>query len=253
MKKAGIALMVIICLVLGAATVHLVITEDRTAPEIIFSGDQIHYSPEDDESVLLAGVTAMDKRDGDVTASLIVEGIYPDDSGSTAKVTYVARDKQNNIAKASREIEYSETGSTDTPNGNDAGNNIGETNQPTEGQNQTGSGQGEPNQDGTTPVSGAGIANTEDEEEEEDLPEGSPGITLSADKLTVKRGEAVNRLSYVESITDDKDDKNTLWQRISIAGDTLDTSTAGVYELQYYVIDTDGNQSNIATLTVTVQ
>ncbi len=244
MKKAGIALMVVVCVILLAAAVHLVMTEDRTAPEIIFSEDRIHYTQGDDESVLLAGVTAMDQKDGDVSASLVIDGIYPDDEGTTANVTYVARDSQNNIAKASRVVDYTSNAAGTVSDDTQADIDTAEQDEDDQSE--------EDNQDETIPVSG-GVGSVTDNEDMEDLPEGSPRITLTTDAIVVKRGESVNRLSYVESITDDKDEKNTLWQRISIEGDTLDTSTAGVYELRYYVIDTDGNRSNIAVLTVTVQ
>ena len=68
-----------------------------------------------------------------------------------------------------------------------------------------------------------------------------------------QKGESINRISYVESVTDDKDSKETLYKRIEISGDTFDKDTPGTYEQTYYIVDTDGNRSNEAKLTIVVQ
>ncbi len=249
--------MIVACLLLLAATVHIVVSEDRTAPVIKFTDTRISYGENDDIDVLLEGVNAIDDQDGDVSDTLIIDGIYVNDDGTTAKVIYAARDKKNNIAKASREIDYmggkitttssikkldeSELGSpneTDTPE-----------NKETVSADEPASGTETETEDQTE-----SSAETESETEEtEDLPEGSPVIKLSTDKVTIEKGESIDQLSYVESITDDEDDTNTLWRRISITGDQLDRYTAGTYELIYFVIDTDGNKSNEAKLTITVK
>ena len=57
----------------------------------------------------------------------------------------------------------------------------------------------------------------------------------------------------MESVTDDKDSKETLYKRIEISGDTFDKDTPGTYEQTYYIVDTDGNRSNEAKLTIVVQ
>ena len=86
-----------------------------------------------------------------------------------------------------------------------------------------------------------------------DLPPGSPQIKLTQNRVTIAKGQSVNRISFVESITDDKDDKDTLWKQIQIVGDEFDSTTSGTYEQIYYVVDSDGNKSNEAKLTVVVQ
>ena len=48
------------------------------------------------------------------------------------------------------------------------------------------------------------------------------------------------------------DDRSWLFQHIQVAGE-VNSYTPGVYEMIYYVIDSDGNQSNEAKLTVTVE
>lgn len=255
MKKAGIALIFVVCLLLAAATVHIVVSEDRTAPVIKFTDIPITYGVDDDVSVLLEGVNAIDDQDGDVSDTLIIDGIYPNPDGTTAKVIYAARDKNNNIAKASREIDYQGGKITTTSNIERIDESGLET------QSEDGNKEDETNMDNVeSEASSESGTESESEtetdtetEETEDLPEGSPVIKLSTDKLTIQKGESIDQLSYVESITDDKDDTNTLWRRISIGGDKLDRYTAGTYELLYFVIDTDGNKSNEAKLTITVK
>ena len=48
---------------------------------------------------LLEGVKAVDKRDGDVSASLTVENVYPNEKGDEVTVVYVAKDNSNNVTK----------------------------------------------------------------------------------------------------------------------------------------------------------
>lgn len=234
MKRGLIAVMVIACLVLGAVAVVIKLTDDNQPPEIQIQEGEVTYTEGDSYDGLLEGVTATDNRDGDVTDSLLVEDVYPAADGSAATVVYVARDSSNNITKATRTVGYV------------AGNGTAAA------QTAANAEVGEESPEATaTPAVTPTPSPTE--EPEEDLPEGSPRITLTTDKDTVERGTSVNRIEYVESIEDDKDDTDELWRSIQIRGDELDTDTPGTYELIYYVIDSDGNRSNEATLTITVE
>ena len=69
--------------------------------------------------------------------------------------------------------------------------------------------------------------------------------------MEVPIGSSFDSLSYVSDIRDDKDETSELFRKIQIEG-TLDTNTAGTYELTYYVVDNDGNTSNRAVLTIVV-
>ena len=89
--------------------------------------------------------------------------------------------------------------------------------------------------------------------QEENLPEGSPRITLTQSQITIGVGQSYNRIAMVEDITDDKDERNYLFTQIQIKGDDVNTNVAGTYEQIYYVVDSDGNRSNEAKLTVVVQ
>ena len=81
---------------------------DTEGPSIQIESNVIQVSVQDDKSVFLQGVTAVDKKDGDVTESLGVESVSKFKEDKTREVRYVAFDKNNNVSKASRYIEYTD-------------------------------------------------------------------------------------------------------------------------------------------------
>lgn len=84
------------------------IKSDTDAPEIKIDAFIPEISVSDSKSALLQGVTAVDRRDGDVTASLVVESLSLQDSEGRLLVTYAAFDKAGNVAKAQREARYTD-------------------------------------------------------------------------------------------------------------------------------------------------
>lgn len=81
---------------------------DSSGPVISGGKDKIEVSIYDEEEVLLQGITATDKKDGDVTDSLIVEKISNFYDDGTRTVTYAAFDSDNHISKVEREIFYTD-------------------------------------------------------------------------------------------------------------------------------------------------
>ena len=84
------------------------IKKDSAGPVIQCDKETITVSIEDPESALLKGVTARDKKDGDLTDSILVEklsGLY---DGNKRTVTYVAFDSDNHISKLERKVIYSD-------------------------------------------------------------------------------------------------------------------------------------------------
>lgn len=79
---------------------------DLTPPELSVPDTEITYVEGSDTSSLLAGVTATDKRDGDVSDSVCVERVLPI-SSSEAFVVYAAKDSANNVVKKDRKVRYS--------------------------------------------------------------------------------------------------------------------------------------------------
>lgn len=81
---------------------------DFSGPVIIGGQDKIKVSIHDGDEVLLQGITASDKKDGDVTDSLIVENVSNFAEDGTRIVTYAAFDSDNHISKMQREISYTD-------------------------------------------------------------------------------------------------------------------------------------------------
>lgn len=109
-KRKWLCLVLILaCLVvfLGYRTVARM-NSDTKAPQIDMDAQLLQVSVQDPASALLQGVTAKDDSDGDVTGSLVVESIRLVDSKGTANVSYAAFDSSGNVAKAERQIQYTD-------------------------------------------------------------------------------------------------------------------------------------------------
>lgn len=104
MEKKLVVVLCVIDVILLAFSVFLYVGEDRNEPVITFGEEGPVYREGMDDAELLAGVTASDREDGDVTDSLLIEKISGTGEGSVI-VTYVARDSANNVAKVSRVLE----------------------------------------------------------------------------------------------------------------------------------------------------
>lgn len=82
------------------------VIEDTEAPEIRFDSDTIVVSVADGDEALLAGVTAVDGVEGDVTDHVIVEKISAMTDKMERTVTYVVMDESMNVARKSRTLSY---------------------------------------------------------------------------------------------------------------------------------------------------
>jgi hypothetical protein len=81
---------------------------DTTAPVIEMETSEIAVSVKDPEPALLQGISAYDAQDGDVFHSVIIESIYGMTEDHRATVTYAAFDKAGNVAKAQRQVHYTD-------------------------------------------------------------------------------------------------------------------------------------------------
>ena len=90
---------------------------DRRAPEITFPDTEAEFEAGTDESAFLEGVTAYDRKDGDVSASLLVESVVVRSDGSSAVVSYVASDSSDNVAKAYRTVKLRKKTAEPDPDG----------------------------------------------------------------------------------------------------------------------------------------
>lgn len=99
---------VLLCLAATALYTSVFIWPDDTKPPVIsMDSDILEISVTATDAELLAGVTAVDARDGDVTDSLLVQGVS-DLTDGAATVTYAAFDAAGNVAKTSRQVRYTD-------------------------------------------------------------------------------------------------------------------------------------------------
>ena len=262
MRKGLVAILFLVCGVLLAGNVVAYVGEDHSGPEISILEEAVTYVAGTDTSLLLTGVTATDERDGDVTDTVTIESVIPNTDGTEASVIYVAKDSKNNVTKETRKVSYTtdaaaavqaaawgETGQSDA---------AGEPAADTEGQSRDaaaaeGQGADATSAEGQSVDSqGADDGQAQNEAAIAALPADSPRLYLTQYSVEIERGAEFNRLSYVQDITDDQDSREELYRGIQISGE-VDTNTPGEYILEYYVSDSDGNNSNTAQLRVTVR
>lgn len=251
MKKGILAGLIVLCLALFAGTAAVMVTGDRKGPEIaVPSGADVTYEEGSDTALLLEGVTATDDRDGDVTDSVIIENIFPNDDRTGASVIYAAKDSHNNVTKVTRRVNYKAAGDATAPEENtetDGSDAAPAENAEAEGSDAAPAAE-EAQQNDTEGVKNEANAKMEIEA----LPSKSPRMYLNTYETTVKAGSELDKISYIKEITDDADSQKTLFAEIQVDGE-VDTATPGDYTLTYHVTDSNGNQSNMAVLTVHVQ
>ena len=88
---------------------------DTDVPQIEIDHTQLlKLSVQDPKSTLLQGVSAMDTRDGKLTDKVVVEGIQLINDEGLIEVGYAVADNSGNVAKATREVQYTDY---DSPSG----------------------------------------------------------------------------------------------------------------------------------------
>lgn len=112
MRKMNVMLLLLIIISAAGFTgykQYAALRADTAAPEITIDESQLlQLSVQEPRSALLQGVSAKDKRDGDVTASVVVESVQQLSDDGRMKVGYAAFDAAGNVAKASREVQYTD-------------------------------------------------------------------------------------------------------------------------------------------------
>ena len=242
------------------------LTRDRTAPRITFSPDSFTWDEEDGKELLLQGVTATDKVDGDVTQSVRIKSVTPMKDGKSVIVVYFAKDSHHNIATASRIIGYI-PGKSEAEKKAEAEaeskaaeeSSIAESIRESEEESIRESEEEESRsiaEEEATATTEEETLSPEEENESRiaELPDGAPHIYLSHYVVGVPLGGRLNLLSYVSNVTDDLDSRDYLSGRIEIEGaENINYSQLGEYEVHFYVRDSQGNRSNMAVMKVIVQ
>ncbi|MEQ8196994.1 MAG: immunoglobulin-like domain-containing protein [Clostridiaceae bacterium] len=92
----------------GAYVYNLDKSSDNVPPEISFTKDTMAVSVHASAGDLSEGVTAIDNKDGDVTSSVLIEGISRFTDGKRKIITYAAFDSGRNVSKKTRTITYTD-------------------------------------------------------------------------------------------------------------------------------------------------
>ena len=227
------------------------VSQDRKGPEItIDESKKGSYTEGMTAEELLDGVKATDDKDGDVSDTLTVENVYPNEQGDEVTVIYVAKDKSNNVTKVTYHMtsEGNLMGFTsETKTSSDNTDTDAETDEALQDENETDS------EDEEEPeMTEEEKAQEREEEKIDQLNPQDPRFYLNTYYVEIAKGTQIDRLSYVKDIQDDKDSTSDLYRKIQITG-TVDVNTPGTYELTYYVVDSNGNASNGAVLTIVVK
>lgn len=83
-------------------------TTDHTLPVITLETEELEISVKDKKDVLLRGVTAYDKKDGDITDKVLVESVSKFITPGVCTVTYAVADSDNHVSKITRTVKYTD-------------------------------------------------------------------------------------------------------------------------------------------------
>lgn len=97
---------IIICVYILIQQTPLVKQKTANSPSITFDEKMIQVSVQSDKQELLKGVHASDQEDGDLTSQVFIESYSSFQNNHTRTVNYVVYDSDENITRASRQIQY---------------------------------------------------------------------------------------------------------------------------------------------------
>lgn len=106
MNRAKIIAAATTGVLLTAGAAYTIVYADKEPPVVTVEKLELAYEEGTGTAPLLQGVGAYDNRDGDVTASVIVDSIISLGDGNQAKVMYAAKDRRNNIGTGYRIVAY---------------------------------------------------------------------------------------------------------------------------------------------------
>lgn len=108
LRIGTILVFVLTLVVFGLFYVKEQSSKDYTFPSIEIDSERLDISILDVEECLMKGVTAYDKKDGDLTSKVIIESISKFTKDKTCIVTYAVMDSDKHVAKNTRTISYTD-------------------------------------------------------------------------------------------------------------------------------------------------
>ena len=232
-----------------ALSIIVYMGQDHKAPVINVPEGELTYTEGEDTDVLLVGVTATDDEDDNLSSSVRIYDIAVMEDGNQALVTYAVYDNSNNLGKATKMVKYvagrdkqSETKVEESSNSSADDSDKEESDKKTDAK--------------TTEKTTESKKTTEEPVEEgyedpEMVSDGAPVLKLNTHEVHIDVGDYFYTMDYVDDAVDDIDSREYLFRNMYLDS-TYDEYTAGVYELIYYCVDSDGNRSNDAKLKLYV-
>lgn len=108
LKTILIIVLVLVTLAYGATGIYQRMHPRNEAPVISCDSTTLELSVTEDHQALLAGVTAMDAQEGDITSAIRISGISKFIDEATANVNYVVFDSDHNVGSLTRTIRYTD-------------------------------------------------------------------------------------------------------------------------------------------------
>ena len=108
LNKTGILMFIVVSVLFSMFTHRRSQGVDSSGPKMSIEQEVLEVSVNDPEEKLLEGITATDKKDGDVTDSVVLESLSAFISGSTRLATYAAFDSDQHVVRESRRITYTD-------------------------------------------------------------------------------------------------------------------------------------------------
>lgn len=108
LKTVLITLFCVVTVLFASTTVYRRYIHPNDPPTIVCTDDVLEISVKDGATALMAGVSASDPQDGDLTDRIRVAGVSKLISRNTAKVTYIVFDSDNNMDSYTRQVRYTD-------------------------------------------------------------------------------------------------------------------------------------------------
>lgn len=264
-----------------AGIIFWYVNRDNTPP-VIMQEAEIEYKEAMSDSELLAGVTAMDSCDGDVSHTLVVEKVTINEKSGTAVVTCGAMDEAGNIAKQSFQMKIKKTASqvveekpVNTPSGDvftlEAGEASIDAEDLTEEETTEEVTEEETTEEETTEETAMEEAEESEGEQAQQTVQENPPAQQPADQseqpqvdpreipeLYFSTTEVITNLGYnpawvtvIEYMHDNKDSYEELLGNLKITGD-FTNSELGTYNVMVSVVDSDGHESEARPMKIIV-
>ena len=251
-------------------------------PPVIALEEEIVYEESMSDSELLAGITAMDSNDGDVSHTLVVEKVTINENTGIAVVTCGAMDDSGNITKQSFRMKMNKTASqavAEQPVSESSGEvftlEAGEAAIDVEDLTEEETTE-EVTEEETTEEETTEETATEEAEESEGEqaqqtvqenppaqqpaeqseqpqvnPHEIPELYFSTTEVITNRGYNPAWVTVIEYMHDNKDSYEELLGNLKITGD-FTNSELGTYNVMVSVVDSDGNESTAKPMKIIV-